>query len=501
MSTTVETDALDCSVLLECEPLSTESKPTNVTSPILCLPQEIQELILEMAQMERYKILSDGTVSMPYLNDTPLVASHVCRQWRSMVFGNPLWWSSIVIAPPFHLDRIELHLQRSQECPLDLRVFVHLTHGYLIVSQHEEVDTSHLPSLDQFEAVCRLLSRHLRRCRRIQLEGVFDRGQQYAFLMGDSVAHLDLPDLEVFIFDGEFRDSTDLPSAQRALFTAAPRLRELRLGGIGLMYYTPPPMGNVTTLHLARGMEDGHLSFPELGEMLANCPRLTDLAIYDDLLRRSSFLEEELRLCSVPFLEELQIYGNMLMVSEILMFLIAPRLRELIIAPYAVGDLTLLLSYPGNRFTTQFPNIVSLTLAPAHPEAFGALHTASICFPHVERLVLANMYAAEFREVFLNLNDAPTFPNLKEIAFTAVARRDINIIFATYHHRNAKGLPLKTIFVDHNTIKRIPVEEMVQEIVVKDVWDEQRRTALYSHISDLFVGKTDYELVDSDGTE
>jgi hypothetical protein len=186
----------------------------------------------------------------------------------------------------------------------------------------------------------------------------------------------------------------------------------------------------------------------------------------------------------------------MLSVSELLIFLDAPNLKELVIAPVVATDLTLFLSYSVPQ-RILFPLLTSLTLAPAHPEAFEALPDASACFPKIELLVLANVYLWEFVKVFTDENSI-VFPNLLGIAITGVDQRLARQFHDVVEFRQKHQVPFRNIFVDTpslEVLQNVGVDWCGAQLVEEDIWDRQRRTALYSNVKDLFVGRP-YEQLD-----
>ncbi|KAJ7629760.1 hypothetical protein DFH06DRAFT_1338185 [Mycena polygramma] len=80
--------------------------------PVLTLPNDITRII---PPYPRFPLLT-GQLS-------PMVLTHICRQWRDLALGNPMLWNTI---SPFLGERkpriIELWLERSRSCPLYLKL-------------------------------------------------------------------------------------------------------------------------------------------------------------------------------------------------------------------------------------------------------------------------------------------------------------------------------------------------------------------------------------------
>ncbi|KAJ3503317.1 hypothetical protein NLJ89_g8488 [Agrocybe chaxingu] len=140
----------------------------------------------------------------------------------------------------------------------------------------------------------------------------------------------------------------------------------------------------------------------------------------------------------------------------------------------------------------RFPNLRSLTLAPAHPDAFNdALPVASVCFPHIETLILANLYPPEFEALFVK-HSRVLFPQLKDLALTGVEKVVARLMPEVARFRASRKAPLRNVFIDGESICKLTgPPEIWGDVKVKkgDLWEAQRRKGLYSNIKDLFVGR------------
>jgi len=442
------------------------------------LPQELLTLILDIAHESAN---DDDPDSLPK-SSIYIAASQVSKLWRLVALDNPLWWSRVLISPPWKLEAIATYLKRSKECPIDMHISVHPNYH---LSRENDIA---LPPLKGFEALRDLISPHFHRCRSLRLQGIFNVDYELPIYLLQPLGAIDMPYLEEFTFDGEFPFVGKTPTDEKRipLFSTAPLLRDLRMGGMALMTFSPR-LSSVTTLHLSKAMDKGFTAFSELGRVLEASVSLTSLAVYDDLLNQWPGTEAS---CAVPLLEKLHILGNMLSVSELLIFLDAPKLKELVIAPVVATDLTLFLSYSSSQRNC-FPLLISLTLAPAHPEAFEALPDASACFPKIELLILANVYLWEFVKVFTDENSI-VFPDLLSIAITGVDERFALLLQSVVKFRQKHQVPFRNIFVDSPSLEILQDTEgdwYDAEFVEEDIWDRQRRTALYSNVKDLFVGR------------
>src|SRR5437016_2165513 len=91
--------------------------------PISFLPQELLTLILNTA----HEGANDDDPDVLRKSSIYIVASQVSKFWRSVALGNPLWWSRVLISPPWKLEAIATYLKRSKECPIDMHISVHPT--------------------------------------------------------------------------------------------------------------------------------------------------------------------------------------------------------------------------------------------------------------------------------------------------------------------------------------------------------------------------------------
>lgn len=452
----------------------------NATSErtISSLPQELLGSILDMAQEEaNCDDPNDLTKSSVYV-----AASQVSKFWRLVAINNPLWWSHLFISPPWKLETIATYLKRSKECPIEMCISVHP--DYWNISRK---GAATLPSLSGFGALGELISPHFHRCRTLRVQGIFFRDYNLPIRLLQPLGIIGMPYLEEFTFDGEFSFQGQTPPVDRRipLFSTAPLLRDLRMGGTAFMTFSPP-LFSVTALHLSRVIDKGLIRFPELGRVLEACASLTFFAVYDDFLNDWPGI---LASCHVPLLDKLHIFGNMLSVSELLLFLDAPKLKELVIAPIVAADLALYLSHSTSQ-RARFPLLTTLTLAPAYPDAFDVLPDASTCFPRVELLVLASTYFGDFVRIFTN-EKSIEFLNLVSIATTGVDRHFAQLLHDVATFRQKHQVPFRKIIVDAPSLEvlgSIEVDWYGAEFVEEDIWDRQRRMALYSHVEDLFVG-------------
>ncbi|KAF9524220.1 hypothetical protein CPB83DRAFT_820420 [Crepidotus variabilis] len=473
-----------------------QSGPQTVKEgPVSSLPEEVLTLILNTLHLAEDHTDPKARLSVPRL------ASQVCSYWRFIALQNSLWWSCIYVTPPWRFEQLKMHLERSKECTLDMTISVRRPY----LSEDEGKDTSNPTSppeltIEKFESLGPILFPHFSRCRSLTLDGVFRVAPNFMSFFMESLTKLAMPHLESFTSDCEFLFIPKEYTSRTPLFTSAPRLHDLRLGGMSAASYAPP-LTNITSLHLSRVTDNHPVSFSELAQLLTSCQSLTLLAIYDDLLNNWD-AAGTITTCTVPKLESLFILGNMLSVSELLLFLDAPNLWELVIAPVIGGDLTLLLSQLQEDRekcikTSRFPKLTKLTLAPAYCDAFNdALPSASTCFPKVETVIFANVYYREFIESFTD-KSLILFPHLLDLGLSDVGESDVcAAIRQVVEFRKKYHASIRRVLIDTESARAlgcglddISIWGSHAKVEVADLWEDQRKKAMYTHTKDLFVGR------------
>ena len=328
-----------------------------------------------------------------------------------------------------------------------------------------------------------ILFPHLPRCRSLTFHDIF-RGVDYllAYLITPLIG-LDMPYLEELMIDCEFeRDHGDIP---KTLFQSAPRLIDVRLGGLSAASFRPP-FSNIRSLHLSHTTDKHRLTFSHLKDILVSCEYLTTLAIYNDILIDWNGMDLE-RSCSVPFLESLYILGNrMRNFTVLVLFLSAPKLQELVIVPAVGSDFTYLVPHADlPNGLPRFPALVQLTVAPALYDVSGPpLQGASRCFPNIQTLILANPYVAGSKDL------QTLFPKMENLALTAVNEEMVRVVQQVAKVRKLRGSPLKNVYVDSNTMATFMGVEGDWEginVQVAGLWENQRKKAMYRNVKNFFI--------------
>ncbi|KDR72919.1 hypothetical protein GALMADRAFT_741309 [Galerina marginata CBS 339.88] len=474
-------------------------KAPGIHSPIMHLSEELLTLILDTV---RHSFDDESNASRLARTQVPIIASHVSRSWRFVALDNPLWWSTIMIISPWKTEVVEAYLQRSKQCPLVLSVVANPNDHEILFYTSED-----------YQRLFDLLFPHFLRCRSLDIRGVFataDIGVASSFF--ERFLHAELPQLEQVVIEAD-TISYDCPGWEsNPIFDSAPRLRDLRFIGTGILPSFFLSTGSfsgheLSSLHLSR--TSSQISFSVLLGILDACPLLTTLAIYDDVLVEWLGLAVS---CNVPSLERLYILSNMTEVSELLLFLSAPKLKELIIVPVVVPDLYLLLTQSDSNHGVnprhRFPALKLLMLAFAHSRAFESINSASVCFPEVECLVLANLYPVPFLDVFTSKNDrgGVIFPNLLDLALSDIDKSFSHAICDMQEFRIKHQHPLRTLYVDSASLRRLngckvigatlgdnrdlgrtENKAFLSNCVAGDFWEDRRRSLLFTNILDPFV--------------
>ena len=402
--------------------------------PIASLPPEVLGSILNFVYEESD---SDGN-KRP---NSPIVFSHVCRFWRSVALDNSLWWTRIIVTPPWKLDEVGAFLDRSKECSLDLRIFVNIN----LTTTERPIHSP--PPLDNFENLRNLISPHIHRCRIFRLQGYFDKSTQFLvpYLL-ESFRRIDMPFLEQFIVDG--RLEFEYKTHARKLFSSAPFLRDLRIGGQGLTSYLLP-LSTITKLHITLPGPSQGISPAQLNIIFNACACLTELALYDDTLDLEDIPLSPLFV--FPSLLTLQLLAYITTVSEFLTLISsAPKLRRLVLVPVTDFDLKLL----NQSMRHAFPSLTSIVLSPMDEECWDVIIYASTCFPDITHLILANVDPDEFDMYFLE-RATPLFPCLLELALKGVDEVLGRMITEFVIFRRSQNVPLQTVFVDEASMRHL----------------------------------------------
>lgn len=425
----------------------------NHTVPLYTLPSEITSLIFGFAKQ---------SLSPTEARRLPLKLSQVTRRWRDIAIGTGSLWTDIDISPPWVSNMIEMYLTRSGTYLIDLNFVMPPPHK---ISSTVDVDR-----------IFALITPHLSRCRTFYVGSSLFQDSYFPTLtrLVELVSTQALPQLQQLSLDRT-------GSSKTPLILDAPGLTHLRLSGSRQL---SPEIGlkSLTTLHLSIPM-----TYAQFIDTLTSCPSLSTLAIYERYIEDWPALATETPL---PTLRSLQIYGHrMCKVSEILLAISAPALHDLVIAPIVPSD----LSYLRRASPGKFPALTSLTLAPAHSDAFDVLPAAFECFPTIKHLAFANVYYDGFAEMFADQDQEILWPELQSIALRDINAKTANLLTRMISLRKDRGHPLRQLRLDARSCERFPCLRFQIPVEKADVWKYYQEQALYRDVVDQFLGRPDDE--------
>ena len=169
-------------------------------------------------------------------------------------------------------------------------------------------------------------------------------------------------------------------------------------------------------------------------------------------------------------------------VSELLLYLRAPDLRELVISPVTTDDLRLFHS-DHDPSAPRFPQLQSLTLSCPKAEFLPVVVLASACFPGVTRLVLPDIYPKNFEKAF-GSPERQLFPSVRKLAVQNVQTNFLSSMNLVLTQRGANQPWIDTLYMDKSSILRADPEKINPDghynIIEADIWKEQRQKALHS---------------------
>ena len=406
----------------------------------------------------------------------PFILGGVSHYWRQVAFTAPELWLNVDISRPWDLTALQGYLDRSKNYPIDLHLF------------YDNALTEDMIFCDaEFTQLIDILQPHYSRCRSIEFLGTCHRPVSEMEMMDilRSMSNSRYPMLKRF-----FVQLPEMGDEIRPLVFGhdAPNLTSVFLHGLGLSYCRPP-LNAVTELHLAR--EKNPIDSSDFFEMLRACAKsLITLCTYDNLVHLPARSDS----ISMPCLRRLRIFGAMREVSELLLFISAPNLEELTIAPIIWRDLNAL--FLESRHNPQFPALKSLTLAPASAYAMGpVLRYASACFPGIGLLILPNYYEQVLTESFLTAGGAstePRWPWLHSLAVRDIGgRHDESALYDLVEDRQRLGVPLRTLYVDSLSVSRMTRMDWLKDqltVVEANLWKRQRRDGFYNDEISRFTG-------------
>ncbi|KAJ3498967.1 hypothetical protein NLJ89_g10152 [Agrocybe chaxingu] len=126
-----------------------------VEGPISTLPEEIILLILDMLVQEDIAAHEDSPRGSGDTISIVRTASQVCHFWRFITLQNTVWWSHIHVFPPWRPHAVAAALARSKDCPIELRISMHL-----VEDATSDTDDPSPTKLDGYEELFSILHPH-----------------------------------------------------------------------------------------------------------------------------------------------------------------------------------------------------------------------------------------------------------------------------------------------------------------------------------------------------
>ncbi|KAF7773331.1 hypothetical protein Agabi119p4_5498 [Agaricus bisporus var. burnettii] len=239
-----------------------------------------------------------------------VAASHVTRHWRTVSLSTPLLWNDvrINIQSLSALNRLEAHLERSDDCFLDLYIQA---------------------SIPNIKPVMDLISLHSQRWRRLSI--TTDNDQVSALLTSLSspltplLEHLSL---QIEIPEEHHSPRSKYPSScPKILISGAPLLTFVRLGGLALGNLAPPS-DRITTLDMD-GFERYYMEPSQLVALLETLPLLVNLSLGQLHIHHPRDPFDVTKQITLPLLRSLRICGPCTSPHIMLSLLVLPQLEAL----------------------------------------------------------------------------------------------------------------------------------------------------------------------------
>ena len=421
------------------------------------LPPELLNIVFLFAH---YYMSNSNDYCPKDISRLPLIISHVSQLWRDVAVGIAVLWTDIHISPPCSLDLLGAYLNRSGSCSIDLSIYLRY-----------HTNPTGFDDIRWVIALCSTLSPHLHRCHSISMVCHGDWGTRDKLLQMFSVEPF--PCLQRFAIDG--------PSS--ALQLTASTLDELRIKN-PLSTFPELQVDSITVLHL----DTTPFNYNSLCDLLLRCPALNVLALYN--YNYNGWPDPPLaNVIYLPNLRSLQLYAVCVsvLVSGMLLFIDAPNLVELTIAPVGPNDLRLLWPWGDSP---KFTSVKSLTVATTEPIDYEVLPFAYQCFPSVENLTLPVMYDKPFARMFTGLvKGRILWPQLRTLSLRGIDHLTEDLVLQMVQFRKSAGFPLETLYLDSESLGMYSLPLLRREVMVneRDSWEVRRREALYSEFPKRFI--------------
>jgi hypothetical protein len=346
------------------------------------LPNEITLEILDHAHSSS---LADSTLPS---NDFPVIASRVCRRWRTLLLGHTTFWSNVRIRlwRPKDLDKAQVYLARSGRCSLDVTI---------------DSGTAGTVDVRQVHHAMYLLIPNISRWRRfVALVDSVELVERVISVLRERRAEL-LETFELHNVGTEEGCFIPFNLMLRALSQGTPKLRGFCIGNIFLEHIeglqgVSSLLQGLSTLELYSSGGDAILQHI-FNSLLEASPRLENLVLYGfDVLAPPAAQEVEpprlsalRRLCIGWFPQGLQ-NPDANIIRQPWTLVTAPCLHDLKVVGQ-VRDYLRFLS----RTAQSYPSITSLTFdhrsyVSRNPRPTGNIFKIIVSFPNLQHLTVVS---------------------------------------------------------------------------------------------------------------
>ncbi|KAG6839416.1 hypothetical protein C0991_002788 [Blastosporella zonata] len=409
----------------------------NQGTPIGSLPPEILCHIFEMANHSKS---TDRWSPLDQRSPLPVTFSQVSGYWRDVALEDPLLWTHVDISPPWSFNRICMDLSRAKSCPLSINLTIPgIAFGYLLTPSAINASASIL---------CDIIAPHLPRCRKLVIKGDFCQLEPLFVGLMKTLYNTATPLLEHLVIHPTGVRHLVTEAAAHSFAHGVPPLSHLRVTSAMTPFL--PHLDTLTTLHLSAG-DRRALDVADFSTLSISCPHLKTLAVYDDAISGPWPPEATI---TFPSLHSLQIYGSFMSVSDLLRVVEAPILEDLVITPFAASDLTEYRQHAAYS-PSKFSALRSITLSPVSSSGFALLVEAAECFPTVELVMIPNIHADSFRDVFTGENSEVVWPKMRGLALRNIDLMSMEKLLPVLAFREATGRPLQKLYLDSASLKRI----------------------------------------------
>ncbi|KAG6832750.1 hypothetical protein H0H87_000599 [Tephrocybe sp. NHM501043] len=428
----------------------------NQARPIGSLPPEILCQIFEFANYSQPVV---DRRSHSHQSPLPITFSQVSAYWREVALEDPLLWTHVDVSPPWSFNGICMALSRAKACPLSINLTVPNT----------AFGNSLTPTVINSCAnvLCDIIAPHLPRCRKLVIKGDFCQLEPLFVSLMKTLHNSVMPLLEHLVIQPTGVRHLATEAEAHSFVQGVPPLSHLRV--TSAMAPNLPRLDKLTSLYLTAG-DRRALSITDFSTLSISFPHLETLVIYDDAISGTWPQEGTI---IFPTLHSLQIYGSFMSVSDLLRVVEAPLLEDLVIAPFATSDLTEYRQY-ASYSPTKFEALKSITLSPVSSSGFALLVEAAECFPTVELVMIPNIHAESFRDVFTGENAEIVWPRLKALALRNIDCMSMARLLPVIAFREAAGRPLQTLYLDPNSIQRVssmlPSLPPTLDVLERDIW-------------------------------